>query len=237
MPLVRLEQLQQFAVVNVLRDPGAIAGPRVVPNCAQISVQFALESGKVGHMVWTGRYTGTFAGTPAQATAIMTALTAGTPWSGLAAFLAAQTSLSAVTIRDINSPNQPIIASTGPAVPGTSASPSMPNEVALVVTLRTAKTGPQNRGRSYIPGWATNALGAGNVAAPAVMTALFAWTAVWQSALSNNGYQLVIGQPARAAYTGSTGRQHPARAATSEPVTALGPRDNHWDTQRRRGLK
>jgi hypothetical protein len=113
----------------------------------------------------------------------------------------------------------------------------MPNEVALVITERTALAGRANRGRMYIPGWITASVAADNTAIPAVVTDLQAWANTVQNALNSAGYQLVIGQPARQAYTGLTGTQHPARAAGSTTVQSLQVRDSHFDSQRRRGLK
>lgn len=237
MRLVNLANLQQFTAVNLLSDPGSTGGPYVVPSCARISILFGEESAKTAHVILVGRYSGAFHGSVAEANAIMTALTTGGAWTALAAFLPTSTFVQGVTIQDVNTASQPIISSTNTGVPGTSASPALPNEVAAVITKRTALIGPQNRGRMYIPGFATNALGTGNVIAAAAVTALQNWANTVGGALSGSGYAHVIGQPARVAYTGSTGTFHPARAATSTVVTSLVVRDNHWDSQRRRGLK
>jgi|SRR5215471_16420604 len=237
MRIIRLDQAQQFLAINALNDPGAIGGPVVVPQCAQITLLWILESGKQGHNVLYGRYAGGFAGTVAQANAIFAALSTGAAWTALAGFLGTTNSFFGVLIRDVNTANQPIIGSTGTAAPGTSASASLPNETAAVITLRTGSVGRANRGRVYVPGWATNSLGAGNVIAGGAVTALQNWANTIPGALSGQGYTFVIGQRARAQYTGSTGTVHPARPATSIQVTAQTVRDNHWDSQRRRGLK
>lgn len=236
--VVRLDQVQQFLAINVLSDPGAIGGPYVVPQCARIVFYINVEGGKTAHIVLVGRYVGTFHGTAAEAQAIHQALFTGAQWTALAAFLATTTVAGQTSIQDVNAPSQSIIFASAPtSAPGTSASPALPSEVAAVITKRSAFLGPQNRGRIYFPGFATNALGAGNVIAAAAVTALGNWANNISSALAAQGYTHVIGQPARAQYTGSTGTNHPARAATSQPVTQLLVRDNHWDSQRRRGLK
>lgn len=235
--VIALDQLQQFTAVNLLSDPGSLGGPYVVPSCARINLRWNIESGKIAHIVLVGRYVGAFHGSVAEANAIMTALTTGGTWTALAAFLATNTALAGVEIQDVNTPFQGKIFSSNAAVLGTSVSPALPNEVAAVITKRTALVGVQNRGRAYVPGFATNALGTGNVIAAAAVTALTNWGNVFGTALSGSGYTHVIGQPARAAYTGSTGTEHAARAATSTPVTSMVVLDNHWDSQRRRGLK
>lgn len=235
--VLNLNNTQPFQAINVLSDPGAIAGPVVVPSAAQIVFRWGLDDAKNGRQVLYGRYAGSFSGTAAQANAIMSALTTGGAWTALAAFFSSTSFFGGIEIRDVNTPNNAIIGSTNSSVLGTSASPSLPNEVAAVVSLKTAKVGQAFRGRSYVPGWATNALGSGNVIAPAAVTALQNWANTWQGAFTAQGYTLTLGLKARQAYTGVTGRQHPARAATTQDVTQLLVRDNHWDSQRRRGLK
>lgn len=236
--LVNLADVQQFAAINLTSDPGHVAGPVVVPSCAKIILHWLTEDGKGGNNVLFGRYSGAFSGSVTQANAIMTALSTGAQWTALAAFFAGTGGLNYVQILDVNTPNNTGIQSIVSGSTGSSASPALPNEVALVGTLRTAKTGPQNRGRMFVPGWATNALGAGNVAAAAAVTAYGNWLATITGALAGSGYTWVIGQPHRAAYTSpKTGRVFPERLATSTVITSAVVRDNHWDTQRRRGLK
>jgi hypothetical protein len=234
---IALDQLQQFTAVELLSDPGHIGGPMVIQNCAQIVFHWTLTGGKSGANVFAGRYTGAFAGTVAQANAIMTAITTGAPAATLFGHFATTAGISSVTIRDLGVANSAIISSTTPGQPSTGVGNAMPNEVALVVTKRTAATGPANRGRIYIPGWVVGSVAADNTAIAAVVTDLQAWANTLQNAFNASGYQMTIAQPARAAYTGSTGTQHPARAANQVTVQSLQVRDNHFDSQRRRGLK
>ena len=238
MRVLDISKLQTFTAVNLLSDPGAIPGKVQIPNAAQIVLTWTLADGKSGHNVLYGRYIPPFAGTAAQATAILAALGSGAQWTAYAAFLATTTSLFNVTIRDVNTIDQPIISATTGAAPGASASPEMPDEVAAVVTLRTGKVGPGNRGRIYLPGFATNALATGNVIAPATVTALGNWAQTIKTAFAAQGYTLALGQRERAAYTSPiTGANFPHRPAAAPDITALVVRDNHWDSQRRRGLR
>lgn len=236
---INLANLQQFTAVNpLLTDLGQIAGPVVIPSCAQIVLNWVLPGGKTGHNVTYGRYSGAFAGTVAQATAIHTALSTGAQWTALAGFIAPQASLASVTIRNVSVVDQPIITSTSSASAGTGAGVAAPSEIAAVITLRTANVGRANRGRMYIPGWTSAAFGAAEIILAGAMTALQNWANTIIGAYSPSGYTMVIGQRARAAYTSpTTGRVFPARPANSVTITSLSVRDNHWDSQRRRGLK
>jgi hypothetical protein len=237
--LVSLDTFQQMAAINVLTDPGAIAGPIVVPSCTQVILRWALTDGKIGHCVLYGRFTGTFGLTQASANTLHNTLTTGGPWSALAPFIAPTASLAGVSFRNVDVPNQALIDSNTAAVPGTSTGTALPDENAVAVTLRTALTGPSFRGRYYVPGWATNAVGAGNVVAAAAVTALGNWSVnTVGPAISQAGLVWVLGLQERAAYTSPlTGRVFPHRAATSVNITSSVVKDNHWDSQRKRGLK
>ena len=237
MRIIPLSRLEQFAAVDLRLDPGAIGGPVHIPSCAQITLVWTQEDGKLAHNVLYGRYIGAFAGSVAQANTIMTGLSTGAAWTSLAAYLATNTTFTGVHIRNVDVPDQPIIESTNPPVAGTGSLPALPNEVAICVTLRTAQSGRQFRGRLYLPGFNWNCLEAGNLILPAAVAGVNGWAATIRSVFSASGYTWVIGQKARAAYTGSTGTAHPARDADSVDITTASVRDNHWDSQRRRGLK
>jgi hypothetical protein len=235
--IVNLANFEQFAAINVLADPGYDPNNRTIPSCVEVRLDFALDSGKIAHCVLHARYAAGFTPSTAIATAIWTGLSSGSAWSSLAAFLSAGTNFGNVVLRDLNAPNQPFVPGAATAAPGTSASPALPNETAAVITLRTGQVGPGFRGRIYIPGWATNALGSGNVIAAAAVTALSTWANTIPTVLTGQGLSFAIGQHSRVAYTGTGGRQHPARAANTVLISSQTVRDNHWDTQRRRGLK
>lgn len=235
--LVPLSAFTQFAAINLTGDGGYDKQDHTIPNCAQITLIWAPASGILTHNVLHGRYAGGFAGTVAQANSIRTALTGSAAWTTLATFLATTTQLAFVTIRDVNSEDQPIFSSDNGGAPGSSASPELPDEVSLVITKRTALIGRENRGRIYVPGWATNSLGSGNTVAAAAVTALQTWANTISGALAAQGYTFVIGHRHRLAYTTPHGTPVEERPKGSVPITSLVVRDNHWDSQRRRGLK
>lgn len=238
MPLVRLDQLQQFAAVKFSFDPGSIGGPVVIPFGVQVLLTWQVPGGKTGHNVLYGRAVGTPSPTVAQAQAIFSALTTGGLWTALATHLNTSTLLQSVTLTSVHSAGLPSFVSTGSAVAGSNAGLGMPSEVALCVTLRTAGRGPQNRGRMYITGYAVDQVIAGNLVSAAAVTDTAAWANNIKGVLSSQGLTWAIGQQERAAYTGTTGTEHPARAANvNMDVSAAIVRDNRWDSQRRRGLK
>lgn len=238
MPLIRLDQFQQFDAINVLVDPGAIGGPKVIPSAVEVVLIWGLTRGGFGRNVLYGRYVGVYDLVSADATAALTALTSGATWTALAAHLAPTASLAGLTLRNVAVANQPIVHAGGGSAPGASSGTALPDEMAACITFRTAEAGPQGRGRMYVPGWATTALGTGGVIAAPAVAALEAWADTnIPAAFSALTATHCLGLPARAAYTGATGTQHPARAAKTLDVTSREVRDNHWDSQRRRGLR
>lgn len=235
--VLRLDNLQQFTAVELQLDGGAIGGPKVIPQCVEICFKWAMSDGKGATNVLHASYSGPFAGTQAQANSILTALTTGAQWTALAGFLAPTGAFGTVTIQDLNSAGNAIISSTVAGKNGTSTGTALPDETAFVLTFRAAKVGRENRGRLYIPIWASNALGTGGTVAAGAVTAAANWGGIIAGAFSAQGYVLGIGHQARQQYTGSTGTVHPARAAGVVPIVTVEARDNHWDSQRRRGLK
>jgi len=235
--VVNLANFSQFTAINVLSDAGHIGGPVVVPNAVRVIIKWNLVNGKVAANVLGGQVAAGFAPTAAMAEALRAGFVLGGNWSTLAGFMPTGGSLASVTIEDIRGANIAPVVSTGSPTAGTSVSTALPSENAVCVTLRTAHAGIGYRGRMYIPNWATNAIGASDTVAPGAITAINNWTPQIQAQLTQQGITWALVQPARAEYTGSTGTQHPARSAGVQALVSFATRDNHWDSQRRRGLK
>jgi hypothetical protein len=236
--IVNLANLQPFQAVNLLSDPGAIGGPIVIPSACQVVFAWQCPDSKFGLNVLYGNIGAGFTPTAAIADALKTALTSGAAWTALALQLFTGSGFSAVRLRDVRSANNPFISSATTVVPGTSSSATaLPSEVSLAVTLRTARTGPGARGRFYVPCWTPFAQSTTDTVTAGAVTALQNWANGIPAIFAAQGLTLCLGLPARAAYTGTTGTIHQARVAQTMPVTSLLVRDNHWDSQRRRGLK
>ena len=235
--VLALENFQQFTAINVLSDPGHQGGPVVIPNAIQVVLNWNSATGKQAHNVLYGSVGSSFTPTPTIADALLTGITSGAPWTALQACLSTTTSLSGITLRDVRGPNLPLVQSAGAPHAGTNVGIALPAEVAICATLRTALTGVANRGRMYLVGFSVDQVVAGNLIAAGAVAAVQAWLSTIFTTMSGQAMTWSIGHPARQAYTGSSGTQHPARLAGLVPITGLVVRDNHWDSQRRRGLK
>ena len=139
--------------------------------------------------------------------------------SGLAALQPATVALDRVQLRDLRTPNQPLIESNV-ASPGTGAGDLLVRAASIVVTMRTALAGRSFRGRSYVPGFNEAQNGVDGTIAPAASAAAAAWIGAIRTAATARGHTLSVGSP---------------KLGTSQPVTAQLVRDNVWDVQRRRG--
>lgn len=233
-----ITHLQQFTAINVLSDPGHIGGPVVLGNAVRVMPLWQLPDGKLARNV-VGGIKGSFTvASSAVAEAIRAAWIANANWAPMIARMAPSVSFVGIEIQDLQQAGNPIFRSTGTAIAGTSAGIALPDEVALVLTLRTARVGRQWRGRLYQPGWTSTDLGSGGVAATAAINALTGYAGCVIAGLAAGGLTWGLIKPARQAYTSpTTGVSYPARAASIEPIVTTTVRDNHWDTQRRRGLK
>jgi len=235
--VLNLANLQQFTAVQFSVDAGHVGGPVIIPNAIQVVLNWSLSDGKIGHNVLYGRTAGVPAPTTTMAQAVFSAMTSGAAWTALNLRFPTNHVFTSVTLRSVHAAGGALVQSTGAAVPGTGGNLALPNELAICCTLRTANAGVANRGRIYLAGFMVGAVVAGNVIDPTIMTEINTWVGGFASILAGQGMTWVLGQPARGAYTGTTGTLHPPRAATSTPIVSATVRDNHWDSQRRRGLK
>jgi hypothetical protein len=235
--IVALEHLTQFAAVE-LSDGGYIRGPQIIPNCAMVRLNWSLSDLKIAHNVLHVSWSGTPALSQTIANSIMGGLTSGAAATAFLAFLNPQTALQSVTLLDLRSSAGVEVPSNAAAVPGSAGGVALPDEMAVVVTLRTANRGRSGRGRIYLPGFNAGASAAGGVIAAAAVTAINNWVATnLLATLSAQLGPLVLGLPHRRAYTSPTGAAIPDRPATTVAVTTATVRNNTWDSQRRRGLK
>lgn len=218
-----------------MADPGRIAGPTIIANCIEVDLVWNLASGKQVKNVLHGQVAGGFTATAAVAQAIYAAIIASGSWTAWAAFVHSTAQLAAVNLRDMRTPNMPVVTSTGGATSGTGAASALPPGVSLVVTLRTALAGRGFRGRVYLPGLDSALLTAATGAATgAANTAALNFITAVQTALTASAVTLSIAQPARQAYTGRKGRSIPLRAANVQNVTSIVTRLTALTSQRRR---
>ena len=218
------------------KDAGRIPGAAAVTNVLEIRCNFLLPNLKQANIFFHG-YNATMPAVNAALAQTLFASLSSTWSTNLATYMAAgtnPTTFFAVFVRDMTNPGYPVFQSTGAGVVGTSASPAMPENVALVLTKNLNVRGRGAKGRAYLAGWATNADGGGGTAIGAAVTAVTAFGTGVFNAIQAAGFTPAQAKPARAHYLGVTGTEHLARAQNYATVSNYVCRDNIFDSQRRR---
>lgn len=198
----------------------------VVNNTAQVRLLWSLSGTpwavNVLHAI-EGATSGVDQGTADTIAAELKINTDMAPWLG---DLYSGVQLQAVGVRDLNSAHAPeFIAQVNRG--GGAGSQMLPPQVAVCVTLRTAKAGQSYRGRAYLGGLAIAAsIGAGTIAP----------TNSARAAQFITGCKTAIGK----VNPGGLGAWKLAVASqklgVSNEVTQIQVRDNVFDTQRRRAI-
>jgi hypothetical protein len=203
--------------------------PLVMPNAVQVRLHWTYN-GVAGFNVLHGIVAGGYSNSQAHANTLGAAVLARVASSGLGALLATTTSLVAVGIRDIRTANQAEFVSVASAVLGTGSGNPLPNEVAAVVTLRTALAGRSYRGRVYFSGAIVGENSAAGAIVSGFNTALVTFMTNVQTDMATEGITLaVLSRPRPISI-----REPLGYAGAITPVTAIVTRDTQWDTQRRR---
>jgi hypothetical protein len=206
--------------------------PLVLPTAVQVRLHWSWN-GVLGFNVLAGIVGGGYSNSQAHADALGAAVLGRFTSSGLKALCATTTSLLAAGIRDLQAPNRAEFVSTASAVPGTGSGDPLPNELAAVVTLRTALAGKSFRGRAYFSGAIVAESDASGKIVAAFNTAIAAFMTGVQTDMATEGITLaVLSRPRFANLIPPLDVQ--TYAGTITPVSAIVTRDTQWDAQRRR---
>ena len=171
---------------------------------------------------------------PAVAQNIRNSLVAALTSTGFINALASTTTFDQVGVTDLRNSSVPEILSTGTPVPGLDLNPALPDQVAFVITERTAKTGRSHRGRIYFMGYATDDMDTNGHFLSGVVGNTVAFANAIKTAFSAQGMPLAIRSPALPERPSKPGGTLPAKIYEITDVTELEARDNIPDTNRRR---
>jgi len=200
----------------------------VLANAVQVRLFWALN-GVECFNVLGGQVGGGYVNSQTHADDLAAAVIADYASSGLRALHSVTTYLRGVGIRDLREPNQVEYSNTAGEVPGTGGGDPLPNQLAAVVTLRTALAGKSYRGRVYISGADENQNSSTGSIDAAYNTAITDFITAVSADMTGEGITLaVLSRP----------RTSPpfdiAWGGAVTPVTSITTRDVKWDTQRRR---
>lgn len=217
-------------------DAGRQKGAVIIPSGLEVDLLWNLANGKLGvKNVLGGIVAGAFAPTAVIAQAIYAAIIASGQWTAYAAYVHTTAAFAGVQLRDIRSPNNPYVKSTGAATAGTGANSALASGIAIPINLGTAFSGRGYRGRVYLPGLDSSAEVAGTgLILGAALTAAINFLTEVQTALTAQSITLALKQPNRVQYQGITGTVHAARSANMQLVTTIQSRTPYFGSQRRR---
>jgi len=210
-----------------------VPGPVVIPACIECKVHWS-----AGGHAWTNVLHGNTVGggsiDSVLADALFTGFVTQFTSSGWSAACDAGTSLVRVTVKDLRSAYLAEFPSSGAPVNGTGAAGPLPLSVAVCITLKTAQSGRQYRGRVYFAGLDQAATTDATTFSPATSTAARAFAAGLDTVMTGNGMPMCVAQRALQAGTDINGNPLPARAAGTVDVVDYVATDNRFDSQRRR---
>jgi hypothetical protein len=207
-----------------------------IPNCMQVTLHWTsgLTSTTSFSNVLHGNFTGTSPTDGTIATTLFSGFKSALTSSGFSADLSTQTHLTGVSIKDLRQANLPVFLSTGVAAAGTGAGTPVSVSTSIVVSLHTAKSGREWRGRTYLGGLDSIALADAHThTATAGNNAVAFMTAV-DAAMSAAGLPMCIAQRGLLAGFTAANKPLPARAANTVDVTAWVITNPRLDTQRKR---
>jgi len=217
-----------------MASPGYIAGPLIIPLTFQMRLLWTLPNSKTATNVLHLIVPDGTVNSQALADALYDGIVGFGDTAPYLAYLSSETSLVGVDVRDIRTASQALFQSTGLATAGTGGGNALPEEVSLVVTLRTALAGRAHRGRIFLTGFDDSTLDVnGHADATFVLTTL-AFVAGIVAIIGENGMDLGVGHRGHAEYINAKGATVAAEAAGTDRVTNVIVRDNVFDSQRRR---
>lgn len=214
-------------------SPGYIPGPLVIPNTVQVRLMWNLADGSFASNVLHAQKAGVLVD-QTMADDLYTNITGAAGFAAYMDLLSSDVSLLRVGIKDLDTANQVEWESSAAASPGTGVGNALPEEVALVVTLRTNLAGRAHRGRVYLGGFIVTTCTAQGKATGALTAAAATFIQNVSDAMDALGLQFGVAHRGHAEYVNARGVTVPAELPGTDPVQAVIVRDNQFDSQRRR---
>jgi len=215
-------------------SPGYVPGPLVIPSTLQVRLGWVLPNGKSASNVLHAIVDDGLDNSVLLANSIYDAIAGSGETTTYLDFLSSETSLAFLDIRDLRTGSQTLFQSEGAALPGTGSGNALPEEVSLVVTLRSALAGRAHRGRVYLTGFDDSVLDVDGHCVSGASTAARNFVVAISGAMLTNGLALGIGHRGHAEYINAHGGTVAAEAPGTDLVTSILVRDNVFDSQRRR---
>ena len=217
-------------------DGGHIKGAANVPSVVEIRQIISTPDGVAASNTFHGFYTGAAPNIATVAAALFTSLS--NAWVvNLGPHMDSATVFERVECRDMTDHTLPVFIGTGTPVAGGDATGTLPGEMAAVLTENVNVRGKGAKGRVYLGGWGATANATGGVISAPTVAAINAYGTAVFNAITAQALTPCVAKVHRQQYISLTGATLQDRPAGHANVLTYTSRDNHWDSQRKRGLK
>lgn len=218
--------------------PGYIPGPLVIPDTFQIRLKWALGNGRIATNVLHAIVGESIVASVNMANDLFEAIATDSEVLDYMQYLSSNTALLLCDIRDIRPRDDgafpSLVESNFPGIDGTGSGNPLPQEVALVVTLRTALSGRAHRGRTYLTGFDEIVLDSDGHATGDVTAAAVSFMQSVRGHINLFVGAMAVGHRGHAEYINAQGNTVLAELPGSDPVVTCVINDNVFDSQRRR---
>lgn len=212
---------------EVNESEGSMPQHLVVSDCME-GVVFVTIGGRICHIVQHWRVPLGTAVTSTLVDAIFGPL--ATLWTAnMAPHCPPDTALAGFSLRDLRTQGMAPVNNTVAGGVGTGTGDRLPNQIAICLTVRTARAGKAFRGRNYWPGLSETASGPGGTLTAGAHTSIAAFATGYLTAVNRSGCNLVVLHRPLYGIDGSI-----TVPGTIENATQVVLRDDVLDTQRRR---
>lgn len=210
-----------------------VGGPLVIRDCIEVKLHWSDSLGTFANVLH-GNLTAVGPINPALAETLFSAFKAHAATVAWLADLATTVSFTGVSIKDLRAAHNPEFPSGGGPAFGTAVGPATSIGSALVVTLRTAQSGREFRGRVYLAGLTQAALASARQWDGLVGSRATAFIEGIRSVMSTNSIPMVIAHRALNAEEPVVPGSDPARLDGVVPVVSVDIANPRVDTMRRR---
>jgi hypothetical protein len=212
-----------------------VKGPLVINNGIMVKLHWTFAARNISNVL-IGTLTATPPDFDALANTLFTSIKGLSSTTGWLAECHPSLLLTAVSVKDLRTAHQADHVSSGPSVAGTGTGQPMALNSSMVITERTAMSGPGFRGRVYLAGMISQPTFDGIHLTQAVSDAGVAFVLGVKNVMATNSIPMGVGQRSLAADPlappGSANAS--PRASSVIPVTAVLQENLRVDSQRRR---
>ena len=214
---------------------GYISGPLVIPNVVQLRLRWDIGGVRFPNNVLHASNPASVPISTTLCDTITNGINADARATTYQGFLGLTNAFLGIGLKNLDTARQAEFIDTVGGFTGTDTADDLPPSTALVVSLKTAVSGPRGRGRVYMCGLTESSNDSGGHAILGAANAAAGFIQAVSDAVFAVGMALCVANRGHLAYTSPfTGAEVPAEDPGSNDVLSIAVQDLVWDSQRRR---